>query len=116
MTQNAGNQALAGQMQDCINDCLNCHNVCFDMATQALQKDAKNVNYITTLQDCAEICLTSAHFMLRNSALHGYTCQACAKICTHCEEMCNQQGDTDCANACRACANSCQQMVKMLAI
>jgi hypothetical protein len=115
MTQNAGNSALEGQMQDCINDCLNCHTVCFDKASQVLQKGGQNADHVRTLQDCAEICLTAAHFMLRNSPLYGYICQACAQVCTHCADMCFQMGETDCANACRACANSCQQIVKMFA-
>ena len=115
MTQNPGNSALEGQMQDCINDCLNCHTVCFDMASQMLQKSEQSADYTRTLQDCAEICLTAAHFMLRNSPLHGYICQACAQVCTHCADMCFQRGDADCGNACRACANSCEQIVKMFA-
>jgi hypothetical protein len=114
MTQNTGNQALEGQMQDCIQDCLNCHAVCTDMASQALQ-GGKNATYVRTLLDCAEICLTAAHFMLRDSELHGYVCEACARVCTHCADLCFQMGDNDCGEACRACANSCQQIVKMLA-
>ena len=115
MTQNPGNQALEGQMQDCIQDCLNCHTVCTDMASQALQKGGQNATYVRTLLDCAEICLTAAHFMLRDSELHGYICEACAKVSTHCADLCFQKGDNDCGEACRACANSCEQIVKMFA-
>jgi hypothetical protein len=108
-------QALQDQMEDCIEDCLNCHTVCLDTAMGVLQKGGQNADNVRTLLDCSEMCLTAAHFMLRNSALHGYTCQACAEICTHCAEMCFQLGENDCGNACQACAVSCQQMVKMIA-
>ncbi|HZR44815.1 MAG TPA: four-helix bundle copper-binding protein [Ktedonobacteraceae bacterium] len=109
-----GEQALIGQMQDCIDDCLNSHNVCLDTAMSLLQQGGQADN-VRILLDCSEICLTAAHFMMRNSPLHGYTCQACASVCTHCADLCSQIGQNDCANACNASANSCQQMVKMVA-
>ncbi|HLG65495.1 MAG TPA: four-helix bundle copper-binding protein [Ktedonosporobacter sp.] len=112
--QNTANPMLTDQMNDCIQDCLNCHTVCLDTAMRVMQKSG-NADNVRTLLDCAEICLTSAHFMLRNSPLHTSTCQLCAMICQHCEEMCAQIGENDCANACNACANSCQQMAKMVA-
>ncbi len=112
--QNTENPMLINQMNDCIQDCLNCHTVCLDTAMRTMQKSG-NADNVRTLLDCAEICQTSAHFMLRNSPLHTSICQVCAMICQHCEEMCRQIGENDCANACRACANSCQQMSKMVA-
>jgi hypothetical protein len=110
-SQNMPNPLIEGQMQDCITDCLNCHNVCMDHAMSMLGKG--NPDNIASMLDCAEICLAAAHSMMRQSALHGHFCMACAAICTHCEEMCATMGDQDCANACRACAQSCEQMVKM---
>jgi len=112
--QNTENPMLTDQMNDCIQDCLNCHTVCLDTAMRVMQKSG-NADNVRTLLDCAEICLTSAHFMLRGSPLHTSTCQLCAMICQHCGEMCAQIGENDCANACNACANSCQQMSKMVA-
>ena len=114
-SSNSEEQMLNDQMQDCIDDCLNCHTVCLDTAMRMLQKGGEHSSYVISLLDCSEICLTSAHFMLRNSPLYGYTCQACTQICSHCAEMCFQAGENDCGNACRASAESCQQMVKMIA-
>lgn len=113
MSQNPQEKNVEGQMEDCIQDCLNCHATCLDTATRAIQKGGKP-DHIRTLLDCTEICLTAAHFMIRNSPFHGYTCRACAEVCTNCAEACFQMGENDCGNACRACANSCQQMVKMV--
>lgn len=114
MQQPRENQALAGQMDDCIQDCLNCHTVSYDTAMTMLQKGVKDSSHLRIMLDCSEIALTAAHSMLRNSPMYGYICQACAEICNHCAELCFQVGENDCGNACRACANSCQQMVKMV--
>ena len=37
-------------------------------------------NGVIVLLDCAEICQTSANFMLRGSPLHTNTCAACAIV------------------------------------
>ncbi len=112
VSQNINNPMILGQMQDCIDDCLNCHNVCMDVAMSSLGQGAK-AEHLKTLMDCSEICLATAHSMMRNSGLHGYFCKACQAVCTHCADVCGTMGQQDCANACQACANSCQQMVKM---
>ena len=115
MQQNTQNAMLQQQIQDCIQDCLNCHQVCRDQA-HAMRQQGQNTDHVNLLLDCAELCLTAAHFMQHNSPLAGYVTQVCAQVCTHCKETCNQAGMNDCANACDICANSCQQMTKMVAM
>jgi len=133
MPKNLDNPMLEDQMQDCTNDCFTCHTVCLDTAMRVLQQSdqqqlankpisspivqqgGQHADAVRLLLDCSEICLTAAHFMLRNSPLYGYICQACAQVCSHCAGICSQIGETDGANACQACATSCQQMVKMIA-
>lgn len=46
--------------------------------------------HIQLLLDCAEICQTSANFMLRGSELHGRTCAVCADACQRCAASCRQ--------------------------
>jgi hypothetical protein len=61
--------------------------------------------------NCAEICQTSANFMLSGSELHKLTCGVCAKVCRRCAEDCERVGEMDpCVEACRACADSCERM------
>ncbi|MDQ6659689.1 MAG: four-helix bundle copper-binding protein [Chloroflexota bacterium] len=118
MTQDStSNTGPNQQMQDCIQDCLNCHTACIRTAAQCLQAggDHAKSDHIQNLLDAAEMSLTTAHFLMRNSALYGYACQACAKVAEHCGNECEQMGDTDCANACRNCSYSCSQMAKMVA-
>jgi len=75
--------------------------------------------HIRLLLDCAEICQTSANFMLRMSELHGQTCDVCADVCGRCAEDCERFGDDQmmqqCAAACRSCAESCHEMAEMAA-
>ena len=115
MQQNTPNAMLQQQIQDCIQDCLNCHQVCQDEANK-MRQQGQNTDHVNLLLDCAELCLTTAHFMQHNSPLAGYVNQACAQVCRHCEDVCAQVGMNDCANACHTCANSCEQIVKMTAI
>src|ERR1700682_6009384 len=49
--------------------------------------------HIRLLLDCAEICQTSANFMLRGSELQGDTCGACAEVCDRYAQACAQFGD-----------------------
>jgi hypothetical protein len=111
-TQNA-----SVDMQKCIQNCLDCHRICLETITNCLQMGGKHADpaHIRLLIDCAEICQTSANFMIRGSALHGLTCGACAEICARCADECDRIGNNDvkmkaCADACRRCAESCRQM------
>ncbi len=113
MAQNTGNQMSQVEMQQCIQDCLACHDVCLQTAKNYQQVGGHH-QYILMLQDCAEMCLTTAHFMQHNSPLYGYLCQACAQVSNHCAGECDEIGDTDCANACRNCAWSCEQLAKLV--
>ena len=57
--------------------------------------------------NCAEICQTSAHFLLSGSAFHQKVCA----ICDACAKSCEQVGGMqDCVKACREFAESCRKM------
>ncbi len=106
----------SGDMQYCIEECVNCHTICIETISYCLEQGGKHAEatHIRLLQDCTQICQTSADFMLRNSDLHTQTCAACAEVCLRCAESCEQMGNDvqmqACAEACRRCAESCQQM------
>ena len=102
----------------CIEECLNCHIVCTLTAQQAISEGGQlaDPNLIGVLMDCAEICQTSANFMLRGSPYHAITCAACAAICRECAEGCRSiEGNEDmahCAEACERCAEHCERMAE----
>ena len=106
---------MSQDIERCISECLDCHRICLQTVQHCLEKGGKHASpeHIRLLLDCAEICQTSANFMLRGSPLHRRTCAVCAEVCTRCAESCEaidgEQLD-DCAEACRSCAESCAQM------
>jgi len=120
MTEKA-RQRTDEDLQQCIQECLNCHSICLATVPYCLQKggDHAEAAHIRLLLDCAEICQTSANFMLRGSDLHARTCGVCAEICERCAEACEQLGEDppmqNCAAACRRCAESCRRMTVMMA-
>jgi hypothetical protein len=106
-------------MQECIEECLNCHAVCTMTLQHCIATGGEHteVNLIGILLDCAEICQTSANFMLRGSPYHLVTCAACAELCRACEEACRAVNADEqlahCGEVCAACAESCDRMAQM---
>lgn len=101
-------------MQQCIDACLACYRTCTSMAmNHCLKLGGKHAEqkHFTLMMACAEICRTSAHFMLLGSAHHRHLCAECAEICVECADDCERVGDMDeCVKACRRCAESCRKM------
>ncbi len=102
-------------MAECITRCLDCYRACTEAAGQCLAKGGKHADapHQSLLRDCAEICRTSADFMVRGSQHHHLTCGVSAKICEACAVSCEALGDAEmkaCAEACRRCAESCGAM------
>lgn len=114
-----GHEHDQDEMQECIEECLNCHAACTMTAQYALGEGGEMADpgVVGVLLDCADICQTSANFMLRGSPYHGTTCAACAEICRACEEACRQFPDDEqlahCAEICGTCAESCERMAAM---
>jgi len=69
---NTAHQSMGNDMQQCIQECLNCHSDCLAMVPHCLQMGGEQASaaQIGLLLDCAEICQTSANFMLRGSQFH----------------------------------------------
>lgn len=105
---------LSQDMQDCIRECLNCYEVCKREAmNHCLETGGEHVEpqHFRLMINCAEICRTSADFMLGNSPVHAPVCAACAEVCAACASSCEQVGGMDqCVKACRSCEQSCRKM------
>jgi hypothetical protein len=101
-------------MQPCIDACGHCHETCLHTAmTHCLAAGDMNVEggHFRLMINCAEICQTSANFLLSGSVFHQMVCAACAEICDACANRCEQVGGMeDCVKACRECAESCRKM------
>jgi hypothetical protein len=110
------------EMQECIDNCTQCHNICVETINHCLEMGGKHADatHIRILQDCAQACETSTDFMLRGSDLHPQTCGVCADACERCAESCEELADGDeqmlrCAAMCRTCAASCREMASAAA-
>jgi hypothetical protein len=108
---------ISTEMQQCIDECTRCHAICLQTVGHCLELGGKHADpaYIRLLLDCAEICQTSANFLLRGSDLHQRTCAVCAEVCRACAESCERMGRDDemmqqCAEECRRCQQSCERM------
>jgi hypothetical protein len=107
---------ISQDMRQCIENCTECHNVCVETVDHCLRLGGPHAeaDHIRLLLDCAQICATSADFMLRGSDLHPRVCGVCAEACDRCAESCEQLGDDTqmrhCAEVCRRCAESCRRM------
>src|SRR5512133_1858890 len=95
MAQRPWGRQVGADMQECIQNCLDCHAICTETATYCLQMGGRHAeaSHVRLLLDCAQICATSANFMLRQSDLHGRTCGVCAEVCERCAQSCEQFGD-----------------------
>lgn len=102
------------EMQECIDSCLTCYRVCTSTAmNHCLEAGGEHSEplHFKLMIACAEICQTSAHFMLIGSPHHKHLCRECAEICFECARDCERIGDMrDCVMACRNCAESCSRM------
>lgn len=108
---------LTPDMRRCIDNCIECHKICNETITHCLLLGGKHASaeHIALLMDCADICATSARFMLHGSHHHERTCAVCAEVCEACAKDCEQMAKGDetmmrCAKMCRACADSCHKM------
>ena len=105
---------MSQEMQDCISQCLKCHATCLGMAmNHCLEAGGEHTEaqHFRTMMDCAEICQTSANFMLHGSEHHKLTCGVCAQVCSACAKSCASiDGMEECAKTCRECAEHCGKM------
>ncbi len=107
----------SSDLQQCIQHCLDCHSICMETVPHCLTQGGEHADpdHIRLLLDCAEICNTSANFMLRDSDLHHQVCGMCAEVCEQCAADCERIDPHDeqmsaCADLCRTCAESCRSM------
>jgi hypothetical protein len=107
---------MSDEAKRCIDACLFCYQTCLGTAmNHCLEAGGKHVEppHFRLMMACAEICRTSAHFMLINTPHHKHTCKECAEICTECADDCERIGDMDdCVTACRQCAELCAAMAR----
>jgi hypothetical protein len=106
-------QSLAPEMRQCIQDCLECANICDQTVAYCLEQGGEHarVEHVNLLRDCEESCTMTASMMGRKSRFSLQHRELCAIVCGACAEACNTMADdaqmSACAEACRRCQESC---------
>lgn len=86
--------------QRCIIDCLECYMLCRQASRPGV------------VEDCHEICRTTADFLLRRSPHYREICELCAMICDAAARDLGEASETaECVRACRGCADSCRALL-----
>lgn len=105
------------EMQKCIQLCQDCQALCIQTVMHCLKIGGHHAapEHIRLLLDCAQMCETTAQYLLRGSSLHERICGLCAEVCQECAEGCERIATGDqllkrCAELCRRCAGSCEHM------
>lgn len=107
---------VGGELLACIAECSTCHDVCEETITHSLRSggDFADTELVRALIDCAQICQTSADFMLRSSTSYKLVCDVCAQVCAACADECERFEHDDwmrtCAQTLRSCTTACQKM------
>lgn len=116
-TQGQGADHSDDEMQKCIHLCHDCHALCILTIGNCLKLGGRHAapEHIRLLQDCAELCEITAHYLIRGSSLHERMCGLCAEVCRQCADNCLQVAGDDqmvkkCAEMCKTCAGSCERM------
>jgi hypothetical protein len=109
--------AFNPDLEYCIDNCLECYRVCWETFQYCLRVGGNHADWtlMRLLTDCAQLCQTSADFMIRGSELHAETCRACSEVCARCADACAALAGEDdlmqdCADTCTRCAESCERL------
>lgn len=99
----------AGTTQDCESMCLQTIHYCLETGGTHVE-----AAHLQLLQDCADICASTAKFAARGSSNEDTIAALCAEICEMCAESCDKfAGDAQmkaCANQCLVCAAACHAL------
>jgi len=96
---------------ECIEDCLECYRICTETAlTHCIEAGGEHVepDHFRLMLNCAQICRTTAEFLLAESEFDSRLCALCEEVCEACADSCRAIGGMDdCVQACEMCAESC---------
>lgn len=99
--------------------CQDCHDICLDILVNYCYVQGgeyTNPHHLKIMDDCIEICETTANFLRRNSEFSNEVCAPCASICYECANSCANLPSREmqkCAEIARQCAQSCEQLARV---
>lgn len=108
---------LSFNTEEAIERALDCYRVTTNCLQHCLSLGGRHADlqHITLMKECAEICRMSAEFLIEKSEFAHDLCGLCAKICDTTADHCQDIAPNDvmmnlCVTACRNCAESCRNM------
>ena len=110
------------ELAQCIEACIVCATTCTACADACLGEEMVKelAHCIRTNLDCADICQTTGHVLLRQTAadwrLLYHQTEACQAACRACAAVCEQHAEMHehcrvCAEACRQCEQACDKLL-----
>jgi hypothetical protein len=106
-------------IQYCADECMQCARLCEESVSESMRIDVPGLTRsIELCRDCADVCLLTLKYLLRESPYIFEACHLCGKVCEACATACDEQsalqldGDifSRCADRCHRCANACKQL------
>jgi hypothetical protein len=105
-------ERLDDSSRECVRACYECHFACTQTIMYCTERKNLTLERIGVLQDCAEVALSTAHFVIRLSPYQPHTRALCAEICDQAAETLDgAKKDPQlkaCADICRTTAQACR--------
>jgi hypothetical protein len=114
LAEEAPRRADAAEL--CKERCLECERVCQETLAHCTDMGGKHVEgeHLRLMIDCADICHTTASFVMHRSEFMGAEAQVCGEVCARCAASCERVGADEhmkgCVDACKRCADACRKM------
>jgi hypothetical protein len=107
---------ITAEMRACIDACTACHHACLETESAYMRPQGRRleVERFALLADCAEMCETTANFLLSASTRSALLCRTCAEFCDLTARSCDEVDEpafAACARAARRCAETCRAMI-----
>jgi hypothetical protein len=112
-------ETMTTETKLCLQAWENCQKACTQAMNYCLQQGSKylDMNLMSVLRDCAEMCTICANLATDGSEFMGRTSQICREMCERCATACETAIDDPqmkaCVDACRQCAQWSASMGRM---
>lgn len=99
-----------------VYETLDCYHVCTETIQHCIEMGGKHAEpkHLNLMMDCAQVCLTMANFIMRDSEYCRKLAPLCAEICEVCAASCASLGDEAgmqrCVDSCKTCAQTCKSI------
>lgn len=102
-----------GDIQSCIDQCMNCYEVCTRTLAAGLEIN-EDQDFITALQLCSQACQLAAQALLLDSAFYTKTCALCADLCDAVALICENFDENEmkhCGEVCSLTSKTCRGLI-----